>query len=92
MAFTDHGARAQTALERAVERERAAITLHESAAKRLENMAAQLERYALHDTDDLLQNEAMDAAANARDRAQAARARATAARERLRAEGFDPEG
>lgn len=84
--------RARSALERAVAREREAIKLHESAAEQLETMAANLERHALRDTDDLLQNDAIEAAAHARDRARAARDRAAAARERLRAEGFDPEG
>jgi hypothetical protein len=75
-----------------VQREREAIKLHESAAQQLERMAAYLERHALNDTDTLLQEEAMDAAANARDRAEAARARAETVRERLRSEGFDPGG
>lgn len=92
MASPGPGDRAQTALEHAVAREREAIKLHESAAGHLDEMAAQLERHALHYDDRLLQQEALDAAANARERARAVRARAATARERLRAEGFDPDG
>lgn len=85
-----HDGQPRGAFERAVQREFEAIDLHISAALQLEEMAAQLERHALRDPDDLLRRDALTVAAHARERAQAARVRAASARERLRAEGVVP--
>jgi ferric-dicitrate binding protein FerR (iron transport regulator) len=83
---------AQAALDRAIEREREAIKLHESAADQLERIATRLENQALHNSEDLIQQHALDAATNARRRAESARERAEGVRMRLREEGVDPEG
>jgi hypothetical protein len=81
---------AQSALSRAVEAERLAIDTHEAAARRLDQLAAEMEQHALRDRDEQQQEQAKAIAAKARSRAQAARERAAGARQRLREEGFDP--
>jgi hypothetical protein len=82
--------KAQSALSRAVEAERTAIAMHESAARRLDELAAEMEQHALRDRDEQQQEQAIEIAAKARKRAQSARERAAAARHRLREEGFSP--
>ena len=91
MTPSGQGGNAGGPFERAVERELEAIELHESAAQHLDEMAAHLERHAAHDRDELIRQEALGAAANARRRAQSARDSAAAVRDRLRQEGFEPD-
>lgn len=80
---------AQEAFRAAVRRELEAIELHEEAARRHDDLAAQLEHMARMDKTEELQAEAMTVAANARERAVRARARAEEVRHRLRSEGVD---
>ena len=82
----------QSALSRAVETERLAIDRHEAAARRLDQLAAEMEGHAPQDRDEQLQERAIELAAVARERAQSARDRAAAALQRLHEEGFDPGG
>ena len=60
----------QSALSRAVETERLAIDRHEAAARRLDQLAAEMEGHALQDRDEQLQERAIELAAVARERAQ----------------------
>ena len=79
----------QSARSRAVETERLAIDRHEAAARRLDQLAAEMEEHALRDRDEQLQERAIVLAAVARERAQSVHDRAAAAWQRLREEGFD---
>jgi hypothetical protein len=85
----DRRAQALSAFARAVEAEWRAIDTHETAARRLDQFADDLERRALREWDEHRQGRARGAGVTARERAQAARGRAAAARQRLREEGFD---
>ena len=80
----------QSALFRAVEKERMAIDTHEAVARRLDQLASEMEQHARRDRDQQQQERAVELAAKARKRAQAARERAAVARQRLREEGFEP--
>lgn len=80
-------ARSQAAFEHAVRRERAAIVTHETSARRLDEMAAELEAASILDRDDCVRQHALDVAARARTRAADARERADVVRRRLAREG-----
>jgi hypothetical protein len=63
---------AQSALSRAVKVERVAIDTHESAARRLDQLAAEMEQHALRDQAEQQQEQAIELAAKARKRTQSA--------------------
>ena len=86
-----HSEAAQSAFERAVERERQAIVRHEQSAQRQDELADSLEQRAGHARDALVAQVQIDQAAAARERAKAARERAATARKRLRDEGVEPD-
>lgn len=81
----------RAAFQHAVSIERAAIKLHETAAKRQGATADTLEKRAALEADDLTRRRTLDRAAKARIRAQLARHRAEQARDRLRDEGIEPD-
>jgi hypothetical protein len=60
------------ALARAVEAERLAIDTHEAAARRLDQLAAEMEQHALRDQAEQQQEQAIELAAKARKRTQSA--------------------
>lgn len=82
--------KARAAFDRAVAREHEAIERHEAAARQQDEMAAELERHAADETDELKQHKIREHAAATRARADSARERAARARQRLRDEGLDP--
>src|SRR5690348_12867784 len=82
---------AESATARAVRSERQAIERHEAVARRLDQMAADMDQHAHRESDKNVKHRVGASAARARARAEAARGRAEAARKRLREEGFDPD-
>jgi len=78
-------------LNRNIQRERDAIKLHETAAERLDELAARWLSRAAAATDEQARVHSLDRATTARQRAQSARARATEAKRRLGTAHVDPE-